>query len=129
MATILYVDRCFEDGYNRKVYEDAVQRHGHTLTTAKDGKEALEVMCAQPVDLCFVDLVALTDRVAFFGELKKINHGLPVVICSVDSRQEHFVRSTYPHILGFCRAVGIEEISEYLQMARERTEPVPNISP
>lgn len=69
----------------RKFYQDMLQQHGYTVSTAADGEEALEVFRqnAGAVDLVITDLtMPVMDGMKLAKHLQTLNPGLPVILCS-----------------------------------------------
>jgi adenylate cyclase len=53
-GTVLVVD---DDGANREVLSRRLRRLGHTVVTAGNGREAIEILRAKPIDVVLLDLL------------------------------------------------------------------------
>jgi DNA-binding NtrC family response regulator len=54
MASILVLD---DDDLVRDVLQNALEREGHQVLAARDGRKGLEIVRSQPVDLAIVDII------------------------------------------------------------------------
>lgn len=54
MATILIVE---DDPINRQLFAEILRRNGHQILEAADGAAAVDMACAQPLDLILMDVV------------------------------------------------------------------------
>ena len=116
MATVLYADDVLKKESTKQEYERMFSRRGHTLLTATDGEEALELICQKSIDLIFLDLNMPTlNGLQVLEELKTKGMSIPVVICSSNTRKEELVREVgYDCIVGYCRTISGNEILRYL---------------
>jgi len=87
-AVILVVD---DNEMNRDMLSRRLQREGHTVVVANDGRQGLEVMRKQPVDLVLLDIMMPEmDGFAVLEHMKRdpqLVH-LPVVMVSAISEME-----------------------------------------
>ena len=93
MGTILIID---DEPAIRKTLAMGLERNGHSTLVAKNGRQAMEVMESQPVDLVITDIVMPEQE------------GLETI---------RRVREGYPDVIIFAMS-GMGEISLYLKMAR-----------
>lgn len=126
MAVILYADDIFSEDHMKLAYGEMVEDIGHTLITAENGEEALEILCRKPVDLIYLDVsMPVMGGPAVLRELKKRGLRIPVVMCS--GEPEHEVRKYvdvvgYEHVIGLCTRMKSDDIATFL------SEPAPIIS-
>ena len=76
---ILVVD---DDEVILQVFMDFFQKTGtHSILTARDGAEALEVFGKEKIDFCFTDLhMPGMDGIEFTGKVHELDNTLPVVV-------------------------------------------------
>ena len=80
MATILVVDD--EPGL-RAVLSSTIKSLGHTVLTAENGNQAIETVKSANPDAIFLDIrLPDMDGLQILEEVKKINPGIPVIMCS-----------------------------------------------
>lgn len=119
MATILYVDDILEGRGLAKAYQDLVAKVGHSLLTASGGKEALEIITQEKVDLLYLDwnMPGIGGR-GVLEELKLRGASLPVVFCSARSEEElmgEARRIGYAHIRGKVSSLDEKGIDKFLE--------------
>ncbi|HLC65912.1 MAG TPA: response regulator [Candidatus Nanoarchaeia archaeon] len=87
MATGLYIDDIFKMPFTRGNYEKKLP--GHTLILASSGKEGLEMLANQPVDMLFLDWkMPYMSGEDVLREMARRGLGVPVVVCSSEDREE-----------------------------------------
>jgi two-component system OmpR family response regulator len=79
MADILVVD---DDGHIREVVRYALERAGHRVREAKDGREALRVALDQPPDLMVLDILLPEDDGLEVCKQVRKHSRLPIVFLS-----------------------------------------------
>ena len=80
VAQILVVD---DEPANRRLLGDLVRREGYDVLIATGGREALEILFTQRVDVVLLDLMMPeVDGMAVLSELKrsKLTPALPIVV-------------------------------------------------
>lgn len=89
---------------NLKYVVQVLRRHGYAVTTARDGKQAVELFCTQPGrfdGLVFdVDMPVL-NGIEAWKAISEIRPGIPVVFWSTDASET--ARNLTPSArVGFC---------------------------
>ena len=91
-ASILVTD---DDPVNRMLLAKLVEREGHRVTEAENGKQACEILASQPIDvvLCDIEMPELDG----YGVLERIRedprlNGIPVIMISAVDDLESVVR-------------------------------------
>lgn len=85
-ALILVVDDRLED---RETFKDALEIKGYSVTTAKDGYEAIELVKEGNFDIIFIDVkMPGVDGVKTFEEIHKIRPEIPVIMVTGYSAEE-----------------------------------------
>ncbi len=80
MFTILVAD---DDKNTRLLFSTVLKKAGYTVFTAKDGKEALEVMDSEHIDLVLLDIMMPNiDGYEFTKILRESNCDLPILMVS-----------------------------------------------
>jgi DNA-binding NtrC family response regulator len=80
VARVLVLD---DEDEVRSVLMRALQRAGHEALGAEDGREGLQIVRAQPIDLVVTDLVMPeVDGLEFMRELAHLRPGTPVIAIS-----------------------------------------------
>jgi CheY-like chemotaxis protein len=84
MTTILLV----EDNKNQRLlYEQELRFEGYGIVTAADGKDALNKVQEQPIDLVVMDIyMPGMDGIETMGRILSKNLGIPIVINTAYSR-------------------------------------------
>ncbi len=84
MTTILLV----EDNKNQRLlYEQELRFEGYGIVTAADGKDALNKVQEQPIDLVVMDMyMPGMDGIETMGRILSKNLGIPIVINTAYSR-------------------------------------------
>ena len=80
-----------------------IARRGHTVHTAVNGVEALDVLKAKPIDLIILDL--LMPEKNGFDVLKEMSKFLPVIVISAFSGplEVDIHSDMYPQVIGFIK--------------------------
>jgi len=85
-ALILVVDDRLDD---RETFKDALECKGYSVTTAKDGYEAIELVKEGSFDIIFIDVkMPGVDGVKTFEEIHKIKPEIPVIMVTGYSAEE-----------------------------------------
>jgi len=85
-ALILVVDDRLED---RETFKDALESRDYSVTTAKDGYEAIELVKEGNFDIIFIDVkMPGVDGVKTFEEIHKIRPEIPVIMVTGYSAEE-----------------------------------------
>jgi DNA-binding NtrC family response regulator len=85
-ASILIVD---DNIGLTKTMSFALKRHGYTVTTAKDGREAIARVKETPFDTIFMDIrMPLTNGVDTYKEIRKIRPGTVVIMMTAYAVEE-----------------------------------------
>jgi len=85
-ALILVVDDRLDD---RETFKDALEYKGYSVTTAKDGYEAIELVKEGSFDIIFIDVkMPGVDGVKTFEEIHKIKPEIPVIMVTGYSAEE-----------------------------------------
>ncbi len=94
-----------------------IGRRGHTVHTAVNGVEALEILSTQKIDLIVLDL--LMPEKNGFDVLKEMSQFLPVIVISAFSGplEVDIHSDMYPQVIGF-----IKKPFENLQTLVEQVE-------
>lgn len=73
-----------DDDKNTRLYFKALlNREGYTVTTAKDGEEALQIMDSEHIDLIVLDVMMPNmDGYEFTKTLRETNNNLPILMVS-----------------------------------------------
>ena len=80
MFRILVVD---DDKNTRMYFEAVLKNNGYTVTVAKNGEEALEVMDKEHIDLVVLDvMMPKMDGYEFTGTLRACDNNLPILMVS-----------------------------------------------
>jgi class 3 adenylate cyclase len=91
-ASFLVVD---DDAINRSVLARALELDGHTVTTAENGREALDLLRAQPFDVVLLDVLMPEldgyDTLARIVDDEKLRH-IPVIMISALEEVESVAR-------------------------------------
>lgn len=88
-ATILVVD---DEAKMRRVLEIALAQLGHTVLTAGNGREAIEVIDRHAVDLVITDLrMPEMDGLALLAHLRRHEHEVPVIVVTAHGSVESAV--------------------------------------
>jgi len=91
MATALVVDD--EPGL-RTVMSNILKSEGYNVITAEDGRKAIDMVRLSNPDLIFLDIrLPDMDGLQILEEVKKINPGIPVIMCSGFSDVESAVHT------------------------------------
>jgi DNA-binding response OmpR family regulator len=90
MARILLVE---DDPGLGFVIQDTLLEKGHTVHLCRDGKSGLQQFNAQPYDICILDvMMPKKDGFELAGDIRKINHNIPIVFLSAKSMVEDKVK-------------------------------------
>jgi adenylate cyclase len=85
VGTILVVE---DDPVNRLLLAHSLERDGHTVTAAQDGREALELLAHEPADVVLLDIVMPElDGIAVLRQIKSdpdLRHIPVIMISAVD---------------------------------------------
>ena len=85
MSRILITD---DSLLQRKTLSAIVQNEGHTVETATNGREALEIIQANPPDCLLLDmLMPEVDGIQVFETLKANDCRLPVIVLTADIQE------------------------------------------
>ena len=80
MFHILVVD---DDKNTRMYFEAVLKNNGYTVTVAKNGEEALDVMDKEHIDLVVLDIMMpKMDGYEFTGTLRECDNNLPILMVS-----------------------------------------------
>ena len=80
MIHILVVD---DDKNTRMYFEAVLKNNGYTVTIAKNGEEALEVMDKEHIDLVVLDIMMpKMDGYEFTTTLRECDNNLPILMVS-----------------------------------------------
>lgn len=80
MFHILVVD---DDRHSRMLFRAVLEAEKYTVSTAANGKEALEVMDREHIDLVVLDvMMPEMDGYEFTEELRQVNNNLPILMVS-----------------------------------------------
>ncbi len=91
MATVLVVD---DESGLRTVMSNILKSEGYNVITAEDGKKAIDAVKLSNPDLIFLDIrLPDMDGLQILEEVKKINPGIPVIMCSGFSDVESAVHT------------------------------------
>lgn len=86
---VLVVD---DSDFMRMMLEDILTRHGHTILQAKGGQECLDMLQAETVDVCVLDIgMPGMDGIEVLHKIKEKNPALKVIMLSALS-QENIVK-------------------------------------
>lgn len=78
MSTVLIVD---DEQHIRLLYEEELKDEGYQVVTASNGREALEALERQPVDLVLLDIkMPEMDGSEFLRRVRERNTTLPIII-------------------------------------------------
>ncbi len=84
MTTILLAE---DDKNQRVLYEQELRFEGYGIVTAADGKDALNKVQEQPIDLVVMDIyMPRMDGIETMGRILSKNLGIPIVINTAYSR-------------------------------------------
>jgi adenylate cyclase len=89
---VLVVD---DDSLNRMLLTTNLQQQGYTVTSARDGKQALELLHAQPFDVVLLDLLMPEmDGYQVLAKMKQdpVLRHLPVIVISALDEMESVIR-------------------------------------
>ena len=76
-----------EDDYAvRSLVRMSLEGAGYSVAEAKDGLEAYDIFCSQPVDLCLLDV--MMPRLEVIHQLRKIREHIPVPLIFLTARAE-----------------------------------------
>jgi two-component system, cell cycle response regulator len=91
-GTVLVVD---DDPVNRAILQRGLERQGHRVRTAEDGRQAVEMLASEPVDVVLLDvLMPEMDGYAVLERMKADDRlrDIPVVVVSALDEMESVVR-------------------------------------
>ena len=89
--TVLVVD---DDPGHRGMLEALLSRWGLAVTSAPDGKEAVERVCERPFDMVLMDIrMPDMDGITALKEIRKYNPAVPVVLMTAYSAVESAVEA------------------------------------
>jgi len=111
MPNVLYADDIFAEQFKE-------ERAGYTLFHAPNGKEALEIIDAESIDLLLLDLhMPVMNGWEVLEALKEREFNLPVVVFSnpaSDSSRREIDAIGYQHVLDYVSQVWSKDILGYL---------------
>jgi len=103
MATILIVD---DDDALRTLLKRVLVRGGYTTLEAGNGREALDLLRAQPVDLMITDLfMPQQDGLETILALRRMNRKLPIIAMSGGGSAAQFDMLRTASLLGAARVL------------------------
>ena len=124
MADILVVD---DDGHIREVVRYALERAGHRVREAKDGREALRVALDQPPDLMVLDILLPEDDGLEVCKQVRKKSRLPIVFLS--SRDDELDRVIGLELGGddyVTKPFSLRELVARVAAVLRRTQPEPD---
>ena len=100
MARILVID---DDASIREDVAKRLERAGHQVATAQDGKEALRLFEAEPADLVITDIyMPEMDGYEVIRTFRKLHPGIPVVAMSAGGQ---FAKEVLLETAGYLGAI------------------------
>lgn len=99
MANILIVD---DDAHIIRVMSIWLVRQGHQVSTARNGREALEVLRAGSVDLLISDMnMPVMDGIELARTVRvELGAGIPIVMLTARCDQDHLNQNLAGHAVG-----------------------------
>jgi len=80
MSRILVVD---DEAMLRRTLRAMLEKAGHTVAEAEDGREGLELFSAQPFDLVLTDIIMPNrEGVETIGDIRRLNPKVPIIAMS-----------------------------------------------
>lgn len=120
-ALILVVDDRLDD---RETFKDALESRGYSVTTAKDGYEAIELVKEGNFDIIFIDVkMPGVDGVKTFEEIHKIRPEIPVIMVTGYSAEE-LVRDAIDKGAYACihKPLDMDVVLKMVEEVKKRTE-------
>ena len=120
-ALILVVDDRLED---RETFKDALESRDYSVTTAKDGYEAIELVKEGNFDIIFIDVkMPGVDGVKTFEEIHKIRPEIPVIMVTGYSAEE-LVRDAIDKGAYACihKPLDMDVVLKMVEEVKKRTE-------
>jgi DNA-binding response OmpR family regulator len=128
MAKILVVD---DELFYREMVADVLKKEKHEVTTARDGKEAVDLFARQEHDVALVDVVMPGfDGLLVLSKFKKQNPMVPVIMLSAHEDQRMVIQALRFGAFDYQRkpispqelVLAVERAMQYkkLQMEREK---------
>jgi CheY-like chemotaxis protein len=101
MSHILVVE---DDPVNQRMLAFTLKKHGHTVVKAQHGRDALERMAEQAIDLVITDIgMPVMDGLTLLKHLRADEryHALPVVVITADIEEQTSLEAHAEGINGF----------------------------
>ena len=96
---LLVVD---DDVAGRKTLAIALKKQGWTVLQAAHGKQALEVLAAEPVDMIVSDLnMPVMDGLTFLETLRSSGATTPVLMVTAEAKREQIILAAQAGVNGY----------------------------
>jgi CheY-like chemotaxis protein len=122
MAVILVID---DEAEMRGTVREALAVSGHTVLEAANGREGLDVVEKQPIDLIILDIVMpKVDGLEFMMQIRKTTPTIPIIAMSGNPHKELYAQTAnamgarYTLLKPFALPILIQTVN--LSLAKER---------